>query len=81
MATIHLSSGLSAHAGGLEAIVIEAPRVRELMLELVARYPTLGGDLLSQMAVAIDGDIYHDADYLPLRSDSDVYLVPRITGG
>ncbi len=80
MATIHLSSGLSAHAGGLEAIVIEAPRVRELMLELVARYPTLG-DTLRQMAVAIDGEIYHDADYLPLRSDSDVYLVPRITGG
>lgn len=80
MATIHLSSGLSAHAGGLEAIVIEAPRVRELMLELVARYPTLG-DTLRQMAVAIDGEIYHDADFLPLRSDSDVYLVPRITGG
>ncbi len=80
MATIHLSSGLSAHAGGLEAIVIEAPRVRELMLELVARYPALG-DTLRQMAVAIDGEIYHDADYLPLRSDSDVYLVPRITGG
>lgn len=80
MATIHLPSGLSAHAGGLEAIVIEAPRVRELMLELVARYPTLG-DTLRQMAVAIDGEIYHDADYLPLRSDSDVYLVPRITGG
>ena len=80
MATIHLSGGLSAHAGGLETIVIEAPRVRELMLELVARYPTLG-DTLRQMAVAIDGEIYHDADYLPLRSDSDVYLVPRITGG
>ena len=80
MATIHLPSGLSAQAGGLEAIVIEAPRVRELMLELVARYPTLG-DTLRQMAVAIDGEIYHDADYLPLRSDSDVYLVPRITGG
>ena len=81
MATLYLSSGLSAQAGGVEAIVIDAPRVRELMLELVARYPALGGDTLRQMAVAIDGEIYSDADYLPLRPGSEIHLVPRMSGG
>ena len=80
MATIHLPSGLTHYTGGLEVIVTDASRVRELLLELVARYPGIGDDL-EHMAVAIDGEIHNDADYLPLKPDSEVHLVPRIAGG
>ena len=81
MATIYLPHGLKEHAGGLDTIVIDAPRVHELMLELVARYPALGDDRLDQMAVAIDGEIHNDAEYLSVNADSEIYLVPRVSGG
>jgi hypothetical protein len=33
------------------------------------------------MAVAIDGDIYNDADYRDLRADTEIHFVPRMAGG
>lgn len=80
MATIFLSRALAHHTGGLDRLVLDAPRVHELLLALVALYPGLQ-DSLGQMAVAVDGEIHNDADYLPLRADSEVHLVPRIAGG
>jgi molybdopterin converting factor small subunit len=81
MATVYLPSELRERTGGLDVIVIDAPRVRELVLELTARYPGLGGNILERMAVAIDGEIHNDADYLTLKSDSEIHFVPRIAGG
>ena len=80
MATVHLPSGLTQHTGGVDEIIIDAPRVRELMLALAERFPGLAGQL-DRMAVAIDGDIYHDAPYHKLTPTSEVYLVPRVGGG
>jgi molybdopterin converting factor small subunit len=80
MARVYLPSGFTAYTGGLDEIAIEADRVRELMLALSARFPALA-ERLEGMAVAIDGQIYNDADYQPLHHDSEVHLVPRIAGG
>jgi hypothetical protein len=80
MATIHFSSELSAHTGGLEAVVIAAPRVHELLEAVVSRFPDLA-PMVGAMAVAVDGEIYQDADYVPLQPESDVHLVPRTVGG
>ena len=80
MATIHLPAGLIEHAGGVEVVTIDASRVKDLLEELVARFPGLTGRL-DQIAVAVDGEIHNDPDYLPVQPDSEVYLVPRIAGG
>jgi molybdopterin synthase sulfur carrier subunit len=80
VATLHLPAGLIEHAGGVQVVVIDAPRVKELLDRLIARYPDLAGRL-DQMAVAVDGEIHNDADYVPVRPDSEIYLVPRIAGG
>ena len=32
-------------------------------------------------AVAIDGQIYNDADYQPVGPDAEIHLIPRIGGG
>ncbi len=79
MATVFLPSGLASIAG-VDQVVIDAPRVAELLSELARRYPALV-DRLGGMAVAVDGDIYNDPDYVPIRADSEVYLIPRIAGG
>ena len=80
VATVHLPSGFAQFTGGIESVVIDAPRVAELLAELQRRFPRLG-DHLNDMAVAVDGDIYSDPGYQALRPDSDVHLVPRIAGG
>jgi hypothetical protein len=80
MATIHFSTDLAAHTGGVEAVAIVAPRVQELLEAVVSRFPGLA-PIVCEMAVAVDGEIYQDADYVPLKPDSDVHLVPRTVGG
>jgi molybdopterin converting factor small subunit len=80
MATLFLPRAIASMADGVEQVEIDAPRVIELLQELVRRYPALEGRL-SEMAVAVDGDIYNDADYVRLRTNSEVHLVPRIAGG
>ena len=80
MATIHFSGDLTTHTGGLEAIVIAAPRVQELLDAVVERFPGLA-PIVCEMAVAVDGEIHQDADFVPLKPDSDVHLVPRTVGG
>ncbi|MDA1093166.1 MAG: MoaD/ThiS family protein [Acidobacteria bacterium] len=80
MATVFLPNALASLVGGVETVVIDAPRVVELLGELASRYPALA-DRLGELAVAVDGDIFNDADYIPLRPDSEVHLVPRIAGG
>ena len=81
MARVFLSNDMLSGTGGLDVVTIEAPRVHELILELVARFPRLNADVFSRLAVAIDGEIHNDGDYLPLNPDSEVHFVPRIAGG
>jgi molybdopterin converting factor small subunit len=77
---VHLSSTLARHTGGVEQITIDAPRVKELVAELLRMFPGLELEL-DQLAVAIDGDVRPDAEYEPLLPNSQVYFVPRIAGG
>lgn len=66
--------------GGVEAVEIDAPRVRELVMALEARFPALA-ERLSQCAVAIDGDVHAKAAYRRLTADTEVEFIPRVAGG
>jgi molybdopterin converting factor small subunit len=80
LATVVIASGLRACTGGEERVQIEAKRVKELIEALVARWPALE-EPLSQMAVAIDGEIHGSALFRPLKPDSEVHFVPKLGGG
>lgn len=80
MAIVGFSSHLAQFTGGLQQLAVDAPRVHELKISLARRFPGLAPQL-ETMAVAIDGDIYNDADYQSLRDSSEVHFVPRIAGG
>ena len=80
MPTVHFTSDLTRYTGGLETVALDAPRIHELKQSLARRFPGLG-EQLETMAVAIDGEIYHDADYQYLRSDTEIHFVPRMVGG
>jgi molybdopterin converting factor small subunit len=80
VARVHFGSALQRHTGGVEQLDVDAPRVHELLQQLVARYPGLR-EQLEQMAVAVDGEIYGDAAYRKLSPESEVHFVPKIGGG
>ena len=66
---------------GQAEIEVEADTVHRLVLELDRRFPGLGRQIEAGMAIAIDGEIHQDADFAPLRPDSEVCLIPKIAGG
>ncbi len=81
MARVVLSGTLKQLAGGASEIEVEARDVRQLLRELGSRYPELAPHLESGYAIAIDGEIFQDAWFAPIGSDSEVHLVPAIRGG
>ena len=80
MATVHLPSGLTQFTGGVSVVNVDETRVVDLLATLVKKFPELEPQL-NEIAVAIDGEIYQDPGYQPVRPTSEVHLVPRIAGG
>jgi molybdopterin converting factor small subunit len=80
LATVHFPSGWTQYTSGVDQIVVDVPRVHELILTLAARFPALA-EQLEQVAVAIDGQIYHHARYEALSSQSEVHFLPPVAGG
>ena len=81
MAHVVLSGTLKQLAGGASEIEVEARDVRQLLRALGERYPELAPHLESGYAIAIDGEIFQDAWFAPIRPDSELLLVPAIRGG
>ena len=81
MARVVLSGTLKQLAGGTSEIELDARDVRQLLRVLSERYPELAPHLESGYAIAIDGEIFQDAWFAPIRPDSEVHLVPAIRGG
>ena len=80
MVKVVLSENFSVLADGLRELELPADNYREVIAELVARWPQLE-PLLERSSVAIDGMIYQDAMYEPLKRDSEIFFMPRIEGG
>ena len=81
MARVHLSGELRQLAEGCTVIEVDAGTVTQLIDRLEDRFPSLQGRLRDGIAVAIDGEVMANADYLALSPDSEVYLLPAISGG
>ncbi len=70
-----------ALTGGIDHFDIAAPTLRALLAALDQRHPGLADQISDHMAIAIDGEIHHDLLDAPLAADSEVVLIPRISGG
>ncbi len=81
MVTVHLPKSLQSYSDGAPSVQIEAGTVRQLILELDRRYPGLGAELRSGMAIAIDGEIIQEPLLERLGAESEVHFLPPIGGG
>ena len=68
-------------AGGETHVEIEASDFRGLVKALDAKFPGIGNELKSGVAVAIDGEIFQEPFLEPIGPDSEVYFLPAIEGG
>ena len=80
MAKIVFSDNFLSVTDGVREIQSTTLNYRDLVSELVRRWPDLS-QLLEKTAVAIDGDIYQDAFLEPIGPDSEVFFMARIEGG
>ena len=81
MARILIAASLTSYTGGVAELEIDAPNVFELFETLAKRFPDLGQILETEVAIAIDGEVYQDALLQPIRRDSEVILFNGIAGG
>ncbi len=81
MARVHLSGELRQLAEGATVIEVDATSVVQLIDRLEDRFPDMKGRLREGIAVAIDGEVMANADYLPLGPESEVHFLPAISGG
>ncbi len=81
MVKVVLWGSLKQAAGGKTELNLEAKNVRELLDRLVEQYPKLEGHLDQGVSVSIDGVLFRDAWFAPIKPDSEVYLLPRLAGG
>jgi molybdopterin converting factor small subunit len=81
MARVRLSGDQRRLVGGVESIDVDVATVAELLAVIQDRFPELARRLGEGMSVAIDGEVMSNADYEPLRADSEVYFLPPMSGG
>jgi molybdopterin converting factor small subunit len=78
---VAMGGDLESLTGGRAEFDVAATTVRGLIDELDARYPGAGDYVARRMAIAIDGEIFQDADGAQLSAASEVCLIPKIGGG
>ena len=69
------------YTDGQTEIEVTSDNIRAVMRELDARFPGVGQVLRTDMAVAIDGEIYQHVLLEPVGPDSEVAFIPAIEGG
>ena len=69
------------YTDGQTDIEVTSNNIRAVIRELDARFPGVGQVLRTNMAVAIDGEIYQHVLLEPVGPDSEVAFIPAIEGG
>ena len=81
LARVFIPDHLASVTGGVREVEVIATTYRELVQKLDELYPGAAEAIMGKVAVAIDGDIIHDALLDPLEADSEVCFLHRIEGG
>ena len=81
MARIVLSGNLRLYTEGVTELKLESGSIRSLIRELRRRYPDIPEDIEDELAISIDGVLHQDDWFAKIGPDSEVHLLPRISGG
>ncbi len=81
MVQVRLWGSLREATGGRDVVEVNASDFKGVLRELEANYPGLKDRIERGVSLAIDGVIYREAWFQPVRPDSEVVLMPLMVGG
>jgi molybdopterin converting factor small subunit len=68
-------------AGGRTEFEVEGRNVADVLRALGELHPELKPVLDKGVSVSIDGTLYREALYQPLKPDNEIFILPRMAGG
>lgn len=82
MAKVVLTSDMARqYTSGQTEVDVEGADVRAIVRALEARFPGLGERVQTEMAIAIDGELFQDPFLEPVEPNSELFVLPKIGGG
>jgi len=81
MVKVAIWGSLRAVTDGQSEVEVEAETLRELLDRLAEAYPAIQPQIDRGVSISIDGLVYNDSWFTPVKPDSEVVLLPRIVGG
>ncbi len=81
MVKVALWGTLRQYADGLAEVEVDAATFKGLLDALSARYPGLKPQIARGVSFAIDGRVYREAWFTPIKPESKVVLMPYMVGG
>lgn len=80
MAVVRFSSHLETHTSVLETEV-KAMSYRDLIQELLEKFPRLRGSDLQDLALALDGELIQEPLLVTFSSTAELHFVPKLAAG
>ncbi len=81
MVTVTIWGSLRAYTDGRATLEVEADTFKQLLDRLARDYPGLKPQIARGVSLALDGRIYREAWFTPIKPDSEVVLMPYMAGG
>ena len=81
MVKVTLFGSIRTHAEGRAQVEVVATTFKELLDRLVEQYPGMQPQIERGVSVAVDGLVYKEAWFTPIKPDSEVVLLPYMQGG
>ncbi len=76
-----LWGSLRSFADGRAEVEVEASTFKEVLDRLAEAYPGLRPQIARGVSMALDGRVYREAWFAPIKPDSEVVLMPYMQGG
>lgn len=81
MVAVKLWGSLRKFTDGKAEVEVDASDFKELLDKLADEYPGLKPQIERGVSLALDGKIYKEAWFTEIGPDSEVVLMPYMTGG
>jgi len=81
MVAVKLWGSLRRFADGKAEVEVDASDFKELLDKLARDYPGLKPQIERGVSLALDGKIYKEAWFTEIGPESEVVLMPYMTGG
>lgn len=81
MVQVTIWGSLRSATDGEASVEVDAANFKDVLNQLSQKYPGLKPQIDSGVSLAIDGRIYREAWFTPVKPDSEVILMPLMVGG